>query len=76
MAGSLGTTFRVLKALLWCNLDSTSVTKRKVPGQSRAAFKTKYDLPTNTIIHKLTELFTKASAMRYFYRNLKSPAYG
>jgi len=31
---------------------------------------------TNTIIHKLTELFAKARAMRYFSRNLKSPAYG
>ena len=33
-------------------------------------------LTTNTIIHKLTELFAKAGAMRYFYRNLESPAYG
>ena len=31
---------------------------------------------TNTIIHKLTEQFAKVSALRYFYRNLKSPAYG
>jgi len=63
VAGSLGTTFRVLKAFLWCNLDSTSVTKRKVPGQSRAAFKTKYDLPTNTLSSISFELFAKAGAM-------------
>ncbi|MBN3521649.1 hypothetical protein JYB62_16680 [Algoriphagus lutimaris] len=31
---------------------------------------------TNTIIHKLTELFAKAGAMGYFYRYLKSLAYG
>ncbi|MFT7158331.1 MAG: hypothetical protein ACI8Q1_003360, partial [Parvicella sp.] len=31
---------------------------------------------TGTIIHKLTELFAKTYAIRYFYRNLKSPAYG
>lgn len=31
---------------------------------------------TNTIIHKLTELFTKTIAIRYFYRYLKSPVYG
>jgi hypothetical protein len=31
---------------------------------------------TDTIIHKLTELFAKAGAIRYFYGNLKSPAYG
>lgn len=31
---------------------------------------------TSTIIHKFTELFAKASGMGYFYRYLKSPAYG
>ena len=31
---------------------------------------------TNTIIHKLTELFAKAGAMIYYYRYLMSPAYG
>ena len=33
-------------------------------------------LTTNTIIHKLTELLAKTSAIGYIYRNLKSPAYG
>ena len=32
--------------------------------------------PTNTKMNMRTELFAKASAMRYFSRNLKSPAYG
>ena len=31
----------------------------------------KNECPTDTIIHKLTELFAKASAIRYFYRTLK-----
>ncbi|MFT7163274.1 MAG: hypothetical protein ACI9GZ_004476, partial [Bacteroidia bacterium] len=31
---------------------------------------------TDTIIHKLTELFAKAGEIRYFSSYLKSPAYG
>ena len=32
-------------------------------------------LLTNTIIHKLAELFAKALGKRYLYKYLKSPAY-
>ncbi len=31
---------------------------------------------TNAKIHKLIELFVKAGAIGYFYRYLRSPAYG
>lgn len=38
VVGSLKTTFRVFGSQLWCNLDSTSITKWKDLGQSQAGF--------------------------------------